>query len=154
MLRSDLCGFSDAYIVVKGKITVSATDGAKNIRDKKTRPLAFKNNAPFISCFSKINGVLVENAEDLDIVMLMYNLIEYGKNYSETPGSLWNYYRDQLSDKANDDNGPNKVSLTGSTTSITGSTYNVAATAGDYDANKKNTKKAEIAVPLKHLSNL
>ena len=154
MLRSDLCGFSDAYIVVKGKITVSATDGAKNIRDKKTRPLAFKNNAPFISCFSKINGVLVENAEDLDIVMLMYNLIEYGKNYSETPGSLWNYYRDQLSDKANDDNGPNKVSLTGSTTSITGSTYNVAATAGDYDANKKTTKKAEIAVPLKHLSNL
>ena len=64
MLRSDLCDYSDAYIFVKGIITVSA-----NIRDKRNRPLAFKNNAPFISCISKINGVLIENAEDLDIVM-------------------------------------------------------------------------------------
>ena len=57
MLRSDLCDYGDAYIVVKGKITVSATDGANNFRDKKDRPLAFKNNVPFISCISKINGV-------------------------------------------------------------------------------------------------
>ena len=69
MLRSDLCDYSDAYIFVKGIITVSATDGANNIRDKRNRPLAFKNNAPFTSCISKINGVLIENAEDLDIVM-------------------------------------------------------------------------------------
>ena len=53
MLRSHLCDYSDAYIVVKGTITVSATDGANNIRDKENRPLAFKNNAPFISCFQK-----------------------------------------------------------------------------------------------------
>ena len=72
MLRSDLCDYSDAYVVVKGYITV---EGANN-RDKKNRPLAFKNNAPFISCISKMNGVLIENTEDLDIVMRMYNLFE------------------------------------------------------------------------------
>ena len=75
MLRSDLCDCSDAYIVVKEDITVSATDGANNIREKK-RPLAFKNNAPFIPFISKINGVLIENAEDLDFVMPMYYLLE------------------------------------------------------------------------------
>ena len=57
----------------------------------KKRSLAFKNNAPFISCISKINGILMENAEDLDIVMPMYNLLEYGKNYSKTLASLWHY---------------------------------------------------------------
>ena len=107
MLRSDFCDFSDAYNVGKGKITVSATDGANNIRNKKTRPLAFKNNAPFISFISKINRVLVENAEDLDILMPMYNLLEYSKSYSKASGSFWNYYRDELTDETNDDNGPN-----------------------------------------------
>ena len=154
MLRSDFCDFNDAYIVVKGKITVSATDAANNIRN---RPLAFKNNAPFISCISKINGVLVENAEDLDIVMPMYNLLEYRKNYSKTSGSLWNYYRDELTDETNDDNGPNKNVINSKSfkhkTSITGNTYNVAATAGNYDANKEGTIKVETAVPLKHLIN-
>ena len=87
MLRSDLCDYSDAYIAVKGGITVSATDGAHN-RDRKNRSLVFKNNVPFISYISKINGVLIENAEDLDIVMPMYNLLEYSKNYSKTSGSL------------------------------------------------------------------
>ena len=75
MLRSDLCDFSDAYVLVKGTITVTAPAGA-NIRDKKDKPLVLKNNAPFILCISKINGELVENAEDLDIVMPMYNLLE------------------------------------------------------------------------------
>ena len=108
MLKSDLCDYSDAYIVVRGIITVSATAGANEVRDKKDRPLAFKNNTPFISCISKINGTLVENAEDLDIVMLMYNFLEYSKNYSKTSGYLWNYYRDELNDEANYDNGLNK----------------------------------------------
>ena len=62
MLRSYLCDYNDAYIVVKGVVTV---EGAIN-RNKKTRPLAFKNNAPFISCISKINDVLIKNAKDLD----------------------------------------------------------------------------------------
>ena len=158
MLRFDLCDFSDAYIVVKGKITVSATDGMEPIilEIKKSRPLAFKNNAPFISCIFKINGILVENAEDSVIVMPMYNLLEYRKTHSKTSGSLWNYYRDELTDETNDDNGPNKIAINSKSfkykASITGSAYNVAATAGDYDANKEGTKKFEIAVPLKHLS--
>ena len=83
MLRSDLCDFSDAYIVVKGTITV--TNPNDNAYGKK---LALKNSAPFTSCISKINNTLIDNAEDLDIVMTMYNLIEYGKNYSKTTGSL------------------------------------------------------------------
>ena len=72
MLRSDLCDFSDAYIVVKGTITV--TGGSNSSR--KNRPLAFKNNAPFISCISKVNNTLIDNVEDLDVAMPMYNLIE------------------------------------------------------------------------------
>ena len=90
MLRSDLCDFSDAYIVVKGKITV--TDPNSDTYDKK---LASKNNAPFVSCISKINNIFIDNAEDLDVVMPMYNLLEYSKNYSKTTGSFWNYYRDE-----------------------------------------------------------
>ena len=89
MLRSDLCDFSDAYIVVKGTITVVEPENAK-----RNKAVAFKNNAPFINCISKINGVQIDNAEDLDVVMPMYNLIEYSKSYRKTTGSLWNYYRD------------------------------------------------------------
>ena len=75
MLRLDLCDFSDAYIGAKGTVTVTNTDN--NAHDKK---LAFKNNAPFVSCIWKINNTLIDNVEDLDIVMPMYNLLEYGKN--------------------------------------------------------------------------
>ena len=90
MLRSKLRDYSDAYIVVKGKITVK--DPNNNAYDKK---LYLKNNAQFISFISKINGKLIENAEDLDIVMPMYNLLEYSKNYRKTTESLFNYYRDE-----------------------------------------------------------
>ena len=69
MLRSDLRDFSDAYIVVKGEITVTNPNNA------------FKNNAPFINRISKINGLKIDNPEDLDVVMPMYNLLEYSKNY-------------------------------------------------------------------------
>ena len=75
MLRSDLCDFSDAYIVVKGDITVTEPDNAK-----RNKSVAFKNNAPFINCIWKINGVQIDNAEDLDVVMPIYNLLEYSKN--------------------------------------------------------------------------
>ena len=69
-----------------------------NTANKSNRNLAFKNNAPLISCISKINGIKIDNAEDLDVVMPMYNLLECNKNYRKTTGSLWNYYRDQPSD--------------------------------------------------------
>ena len=78
MRRPDLCDFSDAYIVVKRTITVTEPDNAK--RNKTT---AFKNNAPFINCISKINGIKIDNAEDLDVMMPMYNLLEYSKNYKK-----------------------------------------------------------------------
>ena len=68
MLRSDLCDFSDAYIVVEGDITLEGDNDA----NKRNKNLAFKNNAPFINCISKINGVQIDNAEDLDVVMPMY----------------------------------------------------------------------------------
>ena len=87
MLRSDLCDYSDAYVDVKGIVTASADE---RDREEMNRQIVLKNNAPFISCISKINGVLVENSEDLDILMPMYNLLEYSKNYSKTPASLWN----------------------------------------------------------------
>ena len=76
MLRSDLCDYSNAYIVVKGDITVTNPNNAK-----RNKAGAFKNNAPFINCISKINGVKIDNAEDLDVVIPMYNLLEYSKNY-------------------------------------------------------------------------
>ena len=93
MLRSDLCNFNDAYIVVKGIITVTEPDNAK-----RNKEVAFKNNAPFINCISKINDVKIDNAKDLDVVMPMYNLLEYSKSYRKTTGSFWNYYRDEPSD--------------------------------------------------------
>ena len=83
MLRSDLCDFSDAYIVVKGDITLTkAAD--RDFIDVRNRFLAFKNNAPFTNSISKINNVLIDIVEDLDIVMPMYNLLEYSKSYSKT----------------------------------------------------------------------
>ena len=102
MLRADLCDYSDAYVEVTAGIEIKPNiENADNINvlagnaniDKRTFTL--KNNAPFISCITKINGELVENAEDLDVVMPMYNLIEYSKNYRKTNGSLHNYYRDE-----------------------------------------------------------
>ena len=86
VLRSDLCNFNDAYIVVKGTITVTNPDN--NVCDKK---LAFKYNAPFNYCILKIDNTLIGNAEDLDVVMPMYNLLECSKNYSKTTASFWNY---------------------------------------------------------------
>ena len=100
MLRSDLCDFSNAYIVVEGTITVTRT----NNRSRKNGPLAFKSNAPFSICISKINNTLIDNVEDLDVAMNMYNLFEYGKNCTKTTGGLWNYYRDELTDDTNDIN--------------------------------------------------
>ena len=97
MLRSDLCDYADAYILVNGTILVNGL----NPRDRQNRPLILKNNAPFISCITKIDNELIEDADDLDIVMPMYNLLEYSKNHKKTIGSLYNYYRDELNDDSN-----------------------------------------------------
>ena len=159
-LRSNLYDYSDAYILVKGTITVTvpgANNDANNIRDKRNRPLILKNNAPFVSCITRINGELIEDADDLYIVMPMYNLLEYSKNYRKTIGSLYHYYRDELSDDADDNNFDN-IKLVNSNTfkyknKIIGNTYNVNAGTQGYDANKNGTQEVELAIPLKYLGN-
>ena len=95
-----------------------------------------KNNATFINCISKINGIEIDNAEDLDVVMLMYNSLEYSKNYKKATGSLWNYYRHEPSDPLSSDSESFKYK-----TSITGNTYNVDEKITDDDGNKVNNPK-------------
>ena len=159
MLRSSLCDYSDAYILVKGTVTVTApgaNNDANDTRDKRNRPLILKNNAPFVSCITRINGKLIEDADDLDIVMPMYNLLEYSKNYRKTIGSLYNYYRDELTNDNNDSSA--NINVVNSEAfkyknKITGKTYNVNAGADGYDVNKNGTRKVELAIPLKYLGN-
>ena len=93
-----MCDYSDAWIVVKELINVRAV--ANSNTDKKD--VVLKSNASFWSCITKINNILINNAEDLYIVWPMYNLLEYSHNYPMTSGSLWNYYRDEI-DSADDD---------------------------------------------------
>ena len=136
MLRSSLCDYSDACILVKGKITINeAGDDAAAMRaDERDKGVAFKNCAPFTNCISEINNTQVDNAEDIDIVMPMYNLIEYSDNYSKTSGSLWQYYRDEPNDNVVDSElFKSKIKITGKTPG--------------------NEKDVEIMVPLKYLSN-
>ena len=129
--------------ILKGTITVTNPNNAK-----RNKEVAFKNNAPLINCISKINGVQIDDAEDLDVVMPMYNLLEYNKNYRKTIGSLWNYYRDQPGNPLNTDSESFKYK-----TSITGNTYNVGAGEDNYDGNKVGKNEVEIVIPLKYLSN-
>ena len=143
MLRSDLCDYIDAYITVEGTITFADPNDA----NYKKR-LAFKNNAPFIFCISKINNTFTENAEDLDIVMPMYNLIEYSNNNSKTSKNLWNYYRDQPNRVVYGKNNHVDYSIKDSKsldckTSITGKLESI-------NTGKENAK---IFFPLKNLGN-
>ena len=86
MLKSSLCDYSDAYILVKGTITVNNTAAADADANNTNKKVTFKNCAPFTNCISEINNTQVDNAKD--IVMPMYNLIEYIDNCSKTSGSL------------------------------------------------------------------
>ena len=160
MLRSNLCDYADAYVLVNGTIIVAGN----HARDRQNRSLILKNNAPFISSITKINNKLIEDAEDLDIVMPMYNLLEYSKNYQKTVGSLYNYYRDELSDNDDDNNNVVNSKTFQYKNKIIGNTYNVDSTivpaAGgnrfakpNYDANNSGRKKVEIVIPLKYLGN-
>ena len=89
MLRSILCDYSDAYILVKGNISVNYTAAEGAAANNANKKIIFKNCAPFTNCISKINNTQIDNAEYIDIAMHMYNLIEYSDNYSKTSGSLW-----------------------------------------------------------------
>ena len=138
MLRSNLCDYADAYILVKGTITITGTGATAASRqgDEGDKGVTFKNCAPFIDCISRINNTDIDNAKDNDIVMPMYNLIEYSDNYSKTSGSLQQYYKDDPNDNlANSESFKYKVKITGKT------------------PDNGNTKHVEIIVPLKYLSN-
>ena len=100
MLRSNLCDYADAYILVKGTITITGVgnDDAAKQANERDKGVTFKNCAPFSKCISRINNTDIHNAQDIDIVMPMYNLIEYSDNYSKTLGSLCQYYKDDPND--------------------------------------------------------
>ena len=138
MLRSNLCDHADAYILVKETITITSAgnnDGVKRL-DERNKGVIFKNCAPFTKCISRINNTDIDTAQDIDIVMPMYNLIEYSHNYSKTSGSLWQYYKDEPNDNiAYSESFKSKVKIMGKT------------------PNNGNTKDVEIVVPLKYLSN-
>ena len=138
MLKSSLCDYSDAYILVKGTITITGAraDAAARQADERDKGVAFTNCAPFTNCISKINNTLVDNAKDIDILMPMYNLLEYSGNYAKTTGILWQYFRDEPDDNLEDSESfKSKIKITGKT------------------PNDDNEKDVEIMVPLKCLSN-
>ena len=87
MLKSSLCDYSDAYILVKGTITVNNTPAADVDANNTNKKVIFKNCAPFTNCISEINNTQVDNAKETSIMIPMYNLIEYSDNYSKTSRS-------------------------------------------------------------------
>ena len=91
MLTSSLCDYADSYILVKGNTIVNNTAAEGVAAHNAAKKVIFKNCAPFTKCISKINKAEINNAEYIDIVMPLYNLIEYIDNYSKTSGSLWQY---------------------------------------------------------------
>ena len=146
MLKSSLCDYSDAYILVKGTISINNTAAQGAAANNTNKKIIFKNCAPFTNCISEINNTKIDNAKDIDIVMPMYNLIEYSDNYAKTTGSLWQYCKDIPARNANDGEiiAFDANNLTDSfkfKTKITGQTGN------------DGTKDVKIIVPLKYLSN-
>ena len=138
MLRSSLCDHSYAYILVKGKITITGAGDHAAARQARERDkgVAFKNCAPFTNCIRQINNTQIENAKDIDIVMPMYSLIEYSDKFSITFGSLRQYYRDEPNDNlADSESFKSNIKITGKTPAAS------------------NEKDVEIMVPLKYLSN-
>ena len=138
MLKSSLCDSSDAYILVKGTITINGAgaDAAARHADERNKGVAFKNCAPFTNCISEINNTQIDNAKDIGIVIPMYNLIEYTDNYPKTTGRLWQYFRDEPNDNlADSESFKSKIKITGKT------------------PNNNNAKDVEIMVSLKYLSN-
>ena len=100
MLKSDLCDYADAYIFVKGTITITGAgdDDAARQLDERKKSVIYKNCASFTKCISRTSNTDIDNAQDIDIVLSSYNLIEYSNNYSKTCGSLWQYYKDYPND--------------------------------------------------------
>ena len=98
--------FSNAYLIVKGIIAVAwqEADAAAIAADRNDKQAIIENCAPFTDCISGINNTQVDNAKNLDVVMLVYDLIEYSNNYLNTSGSLWQNCRDEQNDNVTDSN--------------------------------------------------
>ena len=138
MSKSSLCDYIDAYILVKGKITITGAgdDAAARQADEREKGVAFKNYAPFTNCISEINNTQIDNCKDIDILMPLYNLLQYSDNYAKTSGSLWQYYRDESNDHlADSESFKSKIKIT------------------ENSPNNGNEKDVELMVPLKYLIN-
>ena len=142
MLKSSLCDYSDAYILVKGTISVNNTASQGAAANNTNRKVIFKNYAPFTNC---INNTQIGNAKDIDIVMPMYNLIEYSDNYAKTTGSLWQYSKDIPARNNNDEI---VIFAEGNVTDSFNFKVKITSRTGN-----DGTKDVEIMVPLKYLSN-
>ena len=131
MLKSSLCDYSNAYILVKGTITITGNTGpepdpanprtaaqllAARQADERDKGVAFKNYAASTNCRSELNNTQLNNAKDIDIVMPMYNLVEYSDNYAKTSGDLWQYFRDEPDNDLEDSESfKSKIKITGKT---------------------------------------
>ena len=144
MLRSDLCGYSDAYIVVEGTIIVEGINDA----NKRNRKLTFKNDVPFRSCISKINNTLIDNAEDLDITIPIHNLLEYSDNYSITSDSLWNQYWHEINNSANENNDANNYRINNNKTA-TSKFFQYKTKVIGRTPNDNNVLDTKVVVPFK-----
>ena len=140
VLRSILCDYSKAYILANSAITILNT-AAQGAEANNRKNVIIKNCTPFTNCLSEINNTQIDNAKDINIVMLMYNLIEYSDNYSKTSGSLWHYYRDvpflgngAIAENSNSASFRFKIKIAGRT-------------------GNDGTKNVKIRVPLNYLSN-
>ena len=136
MLKSSLCAYSYAYILVSRTITIDGAeaDGNQKPLDEINKWVIFKNGASFIDCISDISNTPIDNAKDLDVVMLMH--LEYSNNYLKTSGCLWQYYRDDPSDNiVHSESFKFKINITGETPA------------------DGNSKDVQLAVPLKYLRN-
>ena len=145
MLKSSLCDYSDAYILVKGTISVNNTAAAGAAVNNDDIKVIFKNCAPFTNCISEINNTQIDNPKDIDILMAMYNLIEYSDNYAKTTGSLWQYCKGIPA--RNNNNQIVNFAVNNLTDSFN---FKVKITGQTDD---DGTKDVEIMVPLKYLSN-
>ena len=145
MLKSSLCDYSDAYILVKGTISGNNTAAQSAAANNTNKKAIFKNCAPFTNCISEINNTQIDDAKDIDIVMPMYNLIKYSDNYAKTTGSLWQYCKDI---PARNDNDQIIVFDVNNVTDSFNFKVKITGRTGN-----DGTKDVEIIVPLKHLSN-
>ena len=146
MLKSSLCDYSDAYILVKGTISVNNTAAADAAVNNTNKKVIFKNCAPFTNCISEINDTQIDNAKDIDIVMPMHNLIEYNDNYAKTTGTLWQYCKDIPAGNNNN----NEIIIFAENNLTDSFNFKVKFTG---KTGNNGTKDVEIIVPLKYLSN-